>query len=55
MTNSLLVKAMADSKEDKFLIDGFPRNEENRSSFEAQVWLSIESIFPGRFFSSMMF
>ena len=28
---------MDESKKTKFLIDGFPRNEENRSSFERQV------------------
>jgi len=33
----LLEKAMNDSEKQRFLIDGFPRNEENRSQFEAQV------------------
>lgn len=28
---------MADSGRDTFLIDGFPRNEENRAGFEKQV------------------
>ena len=37
VTISLLDKAMADSGKDRFLIDGFPRNEENRSAFEKQV------------------
>lgn len=37
VTNSLLEKAMDESQKNEFLIDGFPRNEENRSSFEKQV------------------
>ena len=37
VTISLLQKAMADSGQDKFLIDGFPRNDENRNAFEQQV------------------
>lgn len=37
VTISLLEKAMSDSGKDSFLIDGFPRNEENRSAFEQQV------------------
>ena len=37
VTISLLDKAMADSGKDRFLIDGFPRNEENRAAFEKQV------------------
>lgn len=40
VTISLLQKAMDDSGKHRFLIDGFPRNEENRASFESQVrWL----------------
>ncbi|XP_061997205.1 UMP-CMP kinase 3-like isoform X1 [Rosa rugosa] len=35
VTIKLLQKAMLESGNDKFLIDGFPRNEENRSAFEA--------------------
>ncbi|KAJ6675685.1 UMP-CMP KINASE [Salix viminalis] len=35
VTIKLLQKAMHDSGNDKFLIDGFPRNEENRAAFEA--------------------
>ncbi|KAG6747824.1 hypothetical protein POTOM_047715 [Populus tomentosa] len=35
VTIKLLQKAMQDSGNDKFLIDGFPRNEENRAAFEA--------------------
>lgn len=37
VTISLLQKAMADSGQDKFLIDGFPRNDENRNAFEQQT------------------
>lgn len=37
VTISLLQKAMADNGQDKFLIDGFPRNDENRVAFEQQV------------------
>ncbi|GAV87676.1 ADK domain-containing protein, partial [Cephalotus follicularis] len=35
VTVKLLQKAMQESGNDKFLIDGFPRNEENRAAFEA--------------------
>ncbi|KAJ6730002.1 NUCLEOTIDE KINASE [Salix viminalis] len=35
VTIKLLQKAMHESENDKFLIDGFPRNEENRAAFEA--------------------
>ncbi|KAF5446092.1 hypothetical protein F2P56_031748 [Juglans regia] len=34
VTIKLLQRAMAESGNDKFLIDGFPRNEENRAAFE---------------------
>ncbi|KAF3792262.1 UMP-CMP kinase 3 [Nymphaea thermarum] len=34
VTIKLLARAMKEDKNDKFLIDGFPRNEENRSAFE---------------------
>lgn len=37
VTISLLQKAMAESGQDKFLIDGFPRNDENRNAFKQQV------------------
>jgi len=37
VTIKLLQKAMQESGNDKFLIDGFPRNEENRAAFEAVV------------------
>ncbi|GLT89282.1 hypothetical protein SLE2022_072710 [Rubroshorea leprosula] len=35
VTIKLLQKAMQESGNNKFLIDGFPRNEENRAAFEA--------------------
>ena len=38
VTISLLQQAMDESGSHKFLIDGFPRNEENRGQFEKQVW-----------------
>ncbi|KAJ6820691.1 putative UMP-CMP kinase 3 isoform X2 [Iris pallida] len=34
VTIKLLQRAMLESDNDKFLIDGFPRNEENRAAFE---------------------
>jgi len=37
VTISLLEQAMNESEKQRFLIDGFPRNEENRSQFEKQV------------------
>jgi len=37
VTIKLLQKAMKESGNDKFLIDGFPRNEENRAAFEKVV------------------
>lgn len=37
VTISLLQAAMDASGKTQFLIDGFPRNEENRSAFESQV------------------
>lgn len=35
VTIKLLQRAMEESGNEKFLIDGFPRNEENRAAFEA--------------------
>ncbi|CAO2834570.1 unnamed protein product [Amaranthus hypochondriacus] len=35
VTVKLLEHAMQESENDKFLIDGFPRNEENRETFES--------------------
>jgi UMP-CMP kinase len=37
ITVKLLQEAMIKSENDKFLIDGFPRNEENRDAFENVV------------------
>ena len=37
MTVKLLLKAMDDNTNDKFLVDGFPRNHENRETFERMV------------------
>ena len=37
VTVKLLRNAMRESGNDKFLIDGFPRNEENRANFEVVV------------------
>ena len=37
VTVRLLLKAMENSKGEKFLIDGFPRNDENRAVFERMV------------------
>ena len=34
---NLLLKAMLQSGNDKFLVDGFPRNEENRQAYESIV------------------
>lgn len=45
VTVSLLQKAMDESTEDSFLIDGFPRNEENRKAFESQTGFVPTFIF----------
>ena len=37
VTVQLLQRAMEESGNDKFLIDGFPRNDENRAAFESIV------------------
>ena len=37
ITCSLLVRAMAQSEKDDFLIDGFPRNEDNLQGWEKEV------------------
>lgn len=37
VTVRLLQNAMAASGKNKFLIDGFPRNDENRAAFEREV------------------
>ena len=62
VTNGLLENAMTNSGRDKFLIDGFPRNDENRAAFEVPqpYWLSctmaaycacshVNTILSGRF------
>lgn len=43
VTIKLLQDAMIKNENDKFLIDGFPRNEENRAAFENVVRPSIAS------------
>lgn len=40
----LLLKAMLESGNDKFLIDGFPRNEENRQAYENIVNIEPEFV-----------
>lgn len=37
VTIKLLQRAIEENENNKFLIDGFPRNEENRAAFEAVV------------------
>eukprot|EP00249_Psilotum_nudum_P035989 c6094_g1_i1 orf=288-1166(+) len=44
VTVKLLQKAMHESGNDKFLIDGFPRNEENRAAFEYVTGIQPEFI-----------
>ncbi|KAI5057522.1 hypothetical protein GOP47_0027537 [Adiantum capillus-veneris] len=44
VTVKLLQKAMLNSGNDKFLIDGFPRNDENRSTFELVTGIRPEFI-----------
>ncbi|MCO5583596.1 hypothetical protein L7F22_037509 [Adiantum nelumboides] len=44
VTVKLLQKAMLNSGNDKFLIDGFPRNDENRSAFELGTGMRPEFI-----------
>lgn len=41
LTMEILMKAMVQSGNDKFLLDGFPRDEEIRAAFEAAVSSSI--------------
>lgn len=45
VTVKLLQQAMEESGNDKFLIDGFPRNDENRAAFEAVVSF-LSHLFP---------
>ncbi|CAD5173792.1 UMP-CMP kinase 4 isoform X1 [Musa acuminata AAA Group] len=44
VTIKLLQKAMLEGGNDKFLIDGFPRNEENRAAFEDLTKIEPEFI-----------
>lgn len=44
VTVGLLQKAMQESGNDKFLIDGFPRNEENRAAFESVTGIEPEFV-----------
>eukprot|EP00850_Spirogloea_muscicola_P007360 SM000037S13495 [mRNA] locus=s37:235145:238385:+ [translate_table: standard] len=44
VTVGLLSKAMKESGKDKFLIDGFPRNDENRTIFERNTGIDPEFI-----------
>eukprot|EP00250_Pteridium_aquilinum_P002061 c12269_g1_i1 orf=264-926(-) len=44
VTVKLLQTAMIESGNDKFLIDGFPRNEENRAAFELVTGITPEFI-----------
>jgi UMP-CMP kinase len=44
VTVKLLQKAMEESENDKFLIDGFPRNEENRAIFESVTGIEPQFI-----------
>lgn len=41
VTVGLLEKAMKESRKFKFLIDGFPRNEENNQKWEEKVRTQI--------------
>ncbi|KAI8572524.1 hypothetical protein RHMOL_Rhmol01G0206100 [Rhododendron molle] len=44
VTIKLLQRAMLESSNDKFLIDGFPRNEENRAAFESVTGIEPEFV-----------
>ncbi|XP_022897884.1 UMP-CMP kinase 3-like isoform X2 [Olea europaea var. sylvestris] len=44
VTVKLLQRAMNESGNDKFLIDGFPRNEENRVAFESVIGIVPEFV-----------
>ncbi|XP_042003077.1 UMP-CMP kinase 3-like isoform X4 [Salvia splendens] len=44
VTVKLLLRAMEESGNDKFLIDGFPRNEENRAAFESVTGIEPEFV-----------
>lgn len=54
VTIGLLQKAIQESGKEKFLIDGFPRNEENRALFESIVRLwGCPLVFHNTVFSLM--
>ncbi|THG23820.1 hypothetical protein TEA_001616 [Camellia sinensis var. sinensis] len=44
VTIKLLQRAMQENANDKFLIDGFPRNEENRAAFESVTGIVPEFV-----------
>ncbi|KAL4585992.1 hypothetical protein LXL04_010621 [Taraxacum kok-saghyz] len=44
VTIKLLEKAILENENDKFLIDGFPRNEENRAAFESVTGITPEFV-----------
>ncbi|KAI3511272.1 hypothetical protein L2E82_29415 [Cichorium intybus] len=44
VTIKLLEKAIMENENDKFLIDGFPRNEENRAAFESVTGIVPEFV-----------
>ncbi|XP_059313083.1 UMP-CMP kinase 3-like isoform X1 [Lycium ferocissimum] len=44
VTIKLLQRAIQENGNDKFLIDGFPRNEENRAAFEAVTGIEPEFV-----------
>ncbi|KAK1273974.1 UMP-CMP kinase [Acorus gramineus] len=44
VTVKLLQRAMQESRNNKFLIDGFPRNEENRAAFEKVTGIKPEFV-----------
>ncbi|KAL9257171.1 UMP-CMP kinase 3-like protein [Drosera capensis] len=44
VTIKLLQRAMQENGNDKFLIDGFPRNEENRAAFESVTGITPEFV-----------
>lgn len=52
VTIKLLQRAMLESANNKFLIDGFPRNEENRAAFEEVVRLHF---FPYKLLKNIFF
>ncbi|GFP83900.1 ump-cmp kinase 3 [Phtheirospermum japonicum] len=43
VTIKLLQRAMENSGSDKFLVDGFPRNEENRAPFESITYYFLQT------------